>query len=388
MEVRRTPGMPPARAQQHTDRAVVGNRVRRRSHGCEGEAAVRTDAHLEAQTDVPLRRVAQPDLPDEGVQTVDQTSEHAFEPRIGAIGTVGSKASVILSLLTDRIIAAPRRPIAEDRPRKRAMSNEAVFFSPPGLVVEYGAMCDVDFAMDDVIDRAGSPLAARETLATSVYDRLHADILTAALTPGQKLRVEYVCDRYQAGSSPVREALSRLSAHGLVERKEQRGFYVAPVSATDLEELTKTRCWIEGIALSESIASGDEAWEEAIVLAFHRLFRISRSLGDAAYRANPEWERRHGVFHDSLIAACGSRWLLQFCTQLRDQAYRYRHVAAATIFPKRNERAEHEAIMNATIDRDVENAVRLLHKHYRRTTEIILSRPECLAIERPARRVG
>jgi DNA-binding GntR family transcriptional regulator len=240
--------------------------------------------------------------------------------------------------------------------------------------------------MDDIVDQAGSPLVGRETLATSVYDRLRADILNAALVPGEKLRVEFVRDRYQAGSSPVREALSRLSANGLVERREQRGFYVAPVSAAALDELSKTRCWLEGTALRESIASGDEAWEEAIVLAYHRLYRVPRSLGDTAYQTNPEWERRHEKFHDSLIAACGSRWLLQFCTQLREQAYRYRQIAAATIYPRRNERGEHEAIVKAALDRDGEGAVRLLHEHYRRTTEIILARPESLELGASASR--
>lgn len=241
---------------------------------------------------------------------------------------------------------------------------------------------------DTVDDRSRPPQAGRETLATSVFDRLRADILNVALVPGEKLRVEFVCDRYQAGSSPVREALSRLSAHGLVERKEQRGFYVAPVSATDLEELTKTRCWLEGTALRESIACGGEPWEESIVLASHRLDRVPRSLGGAAYETNPEWERRHEEFHDSLIAACGSRWLLQFCVQLREQAYRYRQIAAATAYPNRNERDEHDAIVQAAINRDVDEALRLLQEHYRYTTDIILTRPEGLALEALARRRG
>lgn len=237
-----------------------------------------------------------------------------------------------------------------------------------------------------IADPAESPPAGRETLATSVYDRLRTDILNASLAPGAKLRVEFVCERYQAGSSPVREALSRLSANGLVERKEQRGFYVAPVSAADLHELTKTRCWLEGIALRESIAAGSEAWEEGIVLAYHRLCRVPRSVSDDAYETNPEWERRHEEFHDSLIAACGSRWLLQFCKQLRDQAYRYRQIAAATVYPKRDERNEHERIVKAAVERDVENALLLLHQHYRYTTDIILARPDGLTSDTPTRR--
>jgi DNA-binding GntR family transcriptional regulator len=250
-----------------------------------------------------------------------------------------------------------------------------------------GGHAVVQTAMREIVDQAESPPVGRETLATSVYDRLRADILNASLAPGAKLRVEFVCERYRAGSSPVREALSRLSANGLVERKEQRGFYVAPVSDADLQELTRTRCWLEGIALREAIAVGSEAWEEAIVLSYHRLYRVPRSLGADAYETNPEWERRHEDFHDSLIAACGSRWLLQFCKQLRDQAYRYRQIAAATVYPKRGDPGEHEAIMKATVERDGEKAVRLLHQHYRYTTDIILERPEGLLIA-PARVAG
>ncbi|MEM7021110.1 MAG: FCD domain-containing protein [Pseudomonadota bacterium] len=240
---------------------------------------------------------------------------------------------------------------------------------------------------DPPVHRQRASPASRETLATSVYDRLRADILNAELLPGEKLRVDFVCDRYRAGSSPVREALSRLSANGLVQRKEQRGFYVAPVSTADLEELTKTRCWLEGTALRESIATGQEPWEDALVLAFHRLYRVPRSLGDDAFRTNPEWERRHEDFHDSLIGACGSRWLLQFCTQLREQAYRYRQIAAATAYPNRDERGEHEAILNAAIDRDADTAEQLLNDHYRRTTDIILAKPESLSPDAMARRI-
>lgn len=210
------------------------------------------------------------------------------------------------------------------------------------------------------------------TIATSVYERLRADILTGGLTPGDKLRVEFVRDRYAAGNSPVREALNRLSAEGLVERREQRGFYVAAISDQDLRELTKTRCWLEAIALRESIANHTADWEEGIVLAFHRLSRTARSISETQYQTNPEWETRHRAFHRALIANCGSRWLLEFCESLADQAYRYREIAVANVFPKRHEADEHREIMEATIDGDTAAAVEHLVQHYERTAAIVL----------------
>ena len=49
------------------------------------------------------------------------------------------------------------------------------------------------------------------TLATTVYDRLRDDIMCGELAPDEKLRVEFLRARYGAGTSPIREALNRLS---------------------------------------------------------------------------------------------------------------------------------------------------------------------------------
>ena len=217
----------------------------------------------------------------------------------------------------------------------------------------------------------GSP----STLATAVYERLRRDILGGVLRPGQKLQVEFVRDRYRVGNSPVREALSRLSSDGLVERREQRGFYVAPISADDLRELINTRCWVEAIALRESIAAWTPEWEEDLVLALHRLSRVPRSLNSESFATNPEWERLHRAFHIALIRNCGSRWLLAFCEGMIDQAYRHRQLAVAKIYPERNEAEEHRAIVQAAIEGDADAAVRELEAHYQRTAKIIL---ECM----------
>ena len=55
----------------------------------------------------------------------------------------------------------------------------------------------------------------RATTATTVYDRIRDDILSGSLAPSLKLRIEFVCERYATGASPVREAINRLSQDGL-----------------------------------------------------------------------------------------------------------------------------------------------------------------------------
>jgi DNA-binding GntR family transcriptional regulator len=191
--------------------------------------------------------------------------------------------------------------------------------------------------------------------------------------PGTKLQVEFLSKRYSAGASPVREALNRLLADGIVEREDQRGFIAAPVSREELAELMRTRCWLEEVALCQSVEHGGEEWMDQLALELHRLNRTPRSLSTGDYETNPEWERRHVLFHQALLSACGSRWLVAYCDQLRQLAYRYRQFAAAKAYPRRDERAEHESIFEAVMRRDCRTAARLLTEHYQRTTDVILS---------------
>ncbi len=217
--------------------------------------------------------------------------------------------------------------------------------------------------------------AASATRATSVFDALRADIVGGRFEPGGKLAIEALAERYGASATPLREALNRLVADGLVERREQRGFAVAPISAADLAEITKTRCWLEEIALRQSIAARDAQWEEALVLAHHRLARTPRSLSETHFEDNPAWEPLHRAFHRALIAGCGSRWLLGFCEQLADQHHRYRRLSAPRAFAKRGVKSEHQALMEAAVAGHADEAVALLRAHFERTARILLDDP-------------
>lgn len=217
------------------------------------------------------------------------------------------------------------------------------------------------------------------TLATSIYAQLRRDILRGVFRPGERLRLDALCERYEIGATPLREALNRLSAEELVRREEQRGFRVAPVSLSDLAELTKTLCWITELALREAIKSGDSAWEESVVLAAHRLSRVPRE-GEEGYASfNPEWEERHRAFHLALIAACGSRWLIDFYAMLMDRNTRYRYLAFADGSEPRDVEAEHQAIYDAVLARDADRAILAANMHLRKTTDSVVARESDLS---------
>lgn len=220
-------------------------------------------------------------------------------------------------------------------------------------------------------DATGVESVSHATLATAIHARLRGDILRGMFRPGEKLPIDALCARYGIGATPLREALNRLSAEELVIRTDQRGFRVAPVSLSDLEELTKTLCWISGLALREAIRNGDAAWEEQVVLASHRLSRVGREGAEGYSSFNPEWEARHRAYHLTLIAACGSRWLVDFYAMLLDRNTRYRYLAFADASVPRDAAAEHRAITEAVLARDADRAVAAAEEHTRITAETV-----------------
>lgn len=203
------------------------------------------------------------------------------------------------------------------------------------------------------------------TQSQSVYSRIREDILNISLEPGIKLKTRQLCDRYQVGLTPLREALNRLASEGMVVQTERRGFTVASFSMSDLDEIVRTKKWVNEIGLRQSILHGDAEWEEQVVLSFHRLLRTPRfSAGDPhEVNRNVDWNSAHYAFHSSLLSACRSSWLIGFCEKLFYASDRYRAVSRLIPdAPMREE--EHRKIMEATINRDADNAVAMLCAHF------------------------
>lgn len=223
---------------------------------------------------------------------------------------------------------------------------------------------------DSDIEHITSSASRAETLASSVYNQILNDILNGKLKPGHKLRLQSLKTDYNVGNSPLREALNRLSSNGMVVREENKGFRVSPASVAELEELIRTRCWLESIALRESIKNGDDAYDERIILAAHRLTKVEPKE-DGSYSS--ELESRHREFHRALLSACNSNILLGYCSQLQERTLRYRNLSAVVEYREGNEGQEHKAVVEAILDRDADKAAKLLTSHYQITAEILIN---------------
>ena len=123
--------------------------------------------------------------------------------------------------------------------------------------------------------------------------------------------------------------------------------------------------------MRESITHGGHDWEERVVLSFYRLQRTPRAVAHSDGDRNPEWERAHREFHTSLVAGCGSDWIVRICDRLFDASERYRHWARRAGEIRSTAESEHKAIMEAAIARDAPAATRLLDAHFERTAELV-----------------
>jgi len=175
----------------------------------------------------------------------------------------------------------------------------------------------------------------QQTRATSTTQRCYLQlrelILTGMMEPGEKLKVENLRETLDAGTAPIREALSLLTSDQLVERIDQRGFRTTPVSQ-----------------------------------ALHHVNRADRNDVIA-------FEEKHKRFHMQLLARCQSPILLKFCEQLYDLNIRYRYLAGKSpTYRQRNITDEHDRILDSAIEGNADAASEALLLHYRTTGEFLV----------------
>lgn len=212
-----------------------------------------------------------------------------------------------------------------------------------------------------------------KTLAFKTYRKLRGDIVAGRLPAGSKLKLEGLAQDYSVGMSPLREALTRLMGDLLVVSEGQRGFWVAPLSLEELEDVSRVRALIETEALNAAIRNGDGAWEREVRDAFEALEKVETALPVTSEALPPalleEWETHNRAFHAALVSAAGSPMLAKLRDLLYQQSERYRRVSLNVSRGWRNVHDEHRAIYDATLQRNALRACRMMELHLGRTTE-------------------
>lgn len=220
----------------------------------------------------------------------------------------------------------------------------------------------------------------------AAYIEMRKRILLGQLPPGEKLKIDVLQKEFALSSTPLREALNRLTAEGLVVSEENRGFRTAPLTHADLRDITRLRVVLEADALTDSIARGDAKWQAAVVAAFYCLELHEKRLAAGETARDESWTALHKAFHMSLLSACSYPRVLATCDALFDQSERYRRYVTRIETGARDIPGEHKAIMDAALDRDVERARHALVGHLAQTGERVAKILEHPELARPRTR--
>jgi len=209
-----------------------------------------------------------------------------------------------------------------------------------------------------------------QTLADEAYLAIKSDIMRGVRHPGERLRIEKLRTIYNIGPTPLREALQRLSADRLVVAEGNRGFSVAPFDLDEFNDLNTARIAVEQAALRLSLQNGGIEWEGGVVAAAYVMEREDKALTGHSGPVPDSWEQANAAFHASLVAACGSKWLLWTRSHLHDLCERYRRAAVSHGVGDRALYVEHGELAMAALARHADLVCDLTERHYGRTVQV------------------
>lgn len=192
------------------------------------------------------------------------------------------------------------------------------------------------------------------TLAEKAFTSLHQAILAGVLKPGVRLPIDDLAESLGMSAMPVREAVRRLGAMGLVENVPHKGARVTELSVADLREVYEARLVLEPLAVYRAVMvlTEENAADARIALDAMR----THSVGSVEH-----WSA-HSAFHLGLYAAQGSSWLMRLIQPLWESSERYR-LAAPSRRGVGARRDEHEKVMKACLDHDPGHAAGELYNH-------------------------
>ncbi|WP_158268789.1 GntR family transcriptional regulator [Salinibacterium hongtaonis] len=212
-----------------------------------------------------------------------------------------------------------------------------------------------------------------ETLSSRMYAVIRDAILMGEVEPGSRLQTAALAEKYDSSTTVVREALTRLSTERIVRNIPQRGFFVQELSIDELDDLGRVRIHNDTFGLRLAVERGDLEWENLIITTHHRLSRVPRRDPQLPAVTRLEWTDAHRAFHLALLAACRIDIVQQVAAVVFDSTELYRRWAAPSFKPAHHDiDREHEQILQAALDRDVDRAAELLASHYGHSHAIML----------------
>jgi DNA-binding GntR family transcriptional regulator len=218
-----------------------------------------------------------------------------------------------------------------------------------------------------------------ETKADEIALALEDEIVSGTLAPGTVLRQEQLSARFEVSRTPIREALRRLAALGLVSFEPNKGVRVRAASRRELREAFLVRAELESLATAIATPKMTDSDLAALDDAERRFSELTLALREKARAGaedpalSTEWLHANYAFHDVIYGVAEAPYIEQVAKQAR------RSFTAPITWTARAELdalyakndLQHRAILEAIIARSAEGARLLAREHVLSSGELL-----------------
>jgi DNA-binding GntR family transcriptional regulator len=193
--------------------------------------------------------------------------------------------------------------------------------------------------------------------ADTIVDDLEQMIVTGVFSDGTRLDEVRLAEKFGVSRTPIREALQKLAASGLVEQLPRRGVFVREPGPAELVEMFEAMAELEA-SCGHLAALRITAASLANLRAANDRCRIAAEADDA-----DRYYRENEQFHQIIYAAAENGYLQDQATRLQRRLKPFRRLQLHARGRIKQSMAEHEAILAALAAGESEVAARALRDH-------------------------
>ena len=206
----------------------------------------------------------------------------------------------------------------------------------------------------------------REKLADGVFDAIRHLIITQKIKGGERLDYKELGELLNVSRVPLREAVQRLNATGLLQISNNNGTFVTQLSHEDIKDICNLRMMLETSSLRDGIDNISDRELDELEDVFRKEADVQEK--DPDYRTTEYIMDADDSFHNLLIKSANSRIFSRVYLQIEDFILMLRNMNRREYISSQ----EHINIIQAMRNHDVEKAVVLLEAHLNSVCERLL----------------
>jgi len=207
--------------------------------------------------------------------------------------------------------------------------------------------------------------AERTVLTDAVYDLIRQRLVGHQIEPGSKLNINALAGDLDVSPTPVREALARLEADGLVLKRQMAGYTAAPLlTAKELEDLFEMRLLLEPAAAARAATRISEADLNTLDELLAEMRKATTATSEETLRL---FVHHDAAFHEQIAASGGNTLMTDTLRRLHAHTHLYRLYFGSGI--AETTCREHERVVEALRETDPDTAAGAMRTHIRRAQE-------------------